>query len=198
VILGVPREIKVEEYRVGLTPRAVKSFTARGHTVLVEKGVGEGSGFADSEYAAAGATPAKKEELFERSEMIVKVKEPLAEEYGLFHEGQILCTYLHLAANRALADALIEKKVIGVAYETVELADGTLPLLTPMSEIAGRLAVQEGAKYLEKSFGGRGILLGGVPGIYRGARSPSSAGASSAPTRARWPSASARTYTSST
>jgi alanine dehydrogenase len=168
MIIGLPREIKIEEYRVGLTPAAVKSFTSRGHVVLFERDVGTGSGFADSEYAAAGASIAEKKELFDRAEMIVKVKEALPEEYDLLHEGQILYTYLHLAACRDLAKALLARKVVGIAYETVEMPDGSLPLLTPMSEIAGRLAVQEGAKYLEKSFGGRGILLGGVPGIYRG------------------------------
>ena len=169
MIVGLPKEIKTEEYRVGLTPAAVKVFTSRGHAVLVEEGAGVGSGFEDSGYASAGAELTRERSaLFERAEMIVKVKEPLPEEYPLLREGQMLYTYLHLAANRGLALELMERKVTGVAYETVELADGSLPLLTPMSEIAGRLAVQEGAKYLEKSFGGRGILLGGVPGIRRG------------------------------
>jgi len=169
MIIGVPREIKVEEYRVGMIPSMAKSFTSRGHEVLVEPGLGVGSGFDDAEYVAAGATLVeKKEELFERSDMIIKVKEPQPEEYGLLREGQVLFTYLHLAADKAQAEALLARKIIGIAYETVELDDGSLPLLTPMSEIAGRLSVQEGAKYLEKSFGGRGILLGGVPGIYRG------------------------------
>ncbi len=169
MIIGVPKEIKVEEYRVGLTPMTVKPFIENGHKVLVEKGAGVGSGFSDEDYKAVGAEIVdNKGELFDRSEMIVKVKEPLPEEYDLFHEGQILYTYLHLAADRTLTTSLMEKKIIGVAYETIELEDGSLPLLTPMSEIAGRLSVQEGAKYLEKPFGGRGILLGGVPGIRRG------------------------------
>lgn len=169
MIVGLPREIKTEEYRVGLTPAGVKAFASRGHTVLVEEGAGDGSGFEDSEYADAGAEVlADRRALFDRAEMIVKVKEPLPEEYELFREGQLLYTYLHLAASRELTVALKERRVTGVAYETVELEDGSLPLLTPMSEIAGRLSVQEGAKYLEKSFGGRGILLGGVPGIRRG------------------------------
>ncbi len=169
MIVGLPKEIKTEEYRVGLTPAAVKAFASRGHAVVVEEGAGVGSGFEDSEYAGAGAEVTRnKRALFDRAEMIVKVKEPLSEEYDLFHEGQLLYTYLHLAANKGLTEALMERRVTGVAYETVELADGSLPLLTPMSEIAGRLSVQEGAKYLEKSFGGRGILLGGVPGIRRG------------------------------
>ncbi|MBI5724426.1 MAG: alanine dehydrogenase [Planctomycetes bacterium] len=168
MIVAVPKEIKTEEYRVGLMPSGVKAFTSRGHTVIIEPGAGVGSGFEDSEYQAAGAKLAERKELFAKSDMIMKVKEPLESEYALLREGQILYTYLHLAAAPELAKELLARKVIGIAYETVELPDGTLPLLTPMSEIAGRLAVQEGAKYLEKSFGGRGILLGGVPGIRRG------------------------------
>jgi len=169
MIVGLPKEIKTEEYRVGLTPAGVRAFVSRGHAVLAEEGAGSGSGFEDSEYADAGAEVlSDRRALFDRAQMVVKVKEPLPEEYDLFREGQILYTYLHLAASRELTDALMERRVTGVAYETVELEDGSLPLLTPMSEIAGRLSVQEGAKYLEKSFGGRGILLGGVPGIRRG------------------------------
>ncbi|TAL39866.1 MAG: alanine dehydrogenase [Spirochaetes bacterium] len=169
MIIGVAKEIKTEEYRVGLTPMTVKPFINHGHTVLIEQGAGVGSGFSDDEYKAAGAQIiASKKEIFDKAAMIVKVKEPIAEEYGLFREGQILYTYLHLAANKPLAEALMAKKIIGVAYETIECSDGSLPLLTPMSEIAGRLSIQEGAKYLEKPFGGRGILLGGVPGIRRG------------------------------
>jgi alanine dehydrogenase len=167
--LGVPKEIKRHEYRVGMTPHSVKAYVKSGHQVLVEKGAGVGSGYDDAEYAGAGAQMvADKPELFKQSEMIVKVKEPLPEEYSLFHHGQILYTYLHLAASKDLAQALIQKKITGVAYETIELPDHSLPCLTPMSEIAGRLSVQEGAKYLEKEFGGRGILLGGVPGVQRG------------------------------
>ena len=167
--LGVPREIKRHEYRVGMTPHSVKAYVKSGHQVLVEKAAGVGSGYDDAEYAAAGAQlVADRMELFKQSEMIVKVKEPLPEEYSLFHPGQILYTYLHLAASRDLANALIQKKIAGIAYETIELPDQSLPCLTPMSEIAGRLSVQEGAKYLEKEFGGRGILLGGVPGVQRG------------------------------
>jgi alanine dehydrogenase len=169
MIIGVAKEIKTEEYRVGLTPMTTKPFVSRGHTVLIEQGAGVGSGFSDDEYKAAGAQIiASKKEIFEKAAMIIKVKEPLAEEYDLFREGQILYTYLHLAANKPLAEALLKKKIIGVAYETIECDDRSLPLLTPMSEIAGRLSIQEGAKYLEKPFGGRGILLGGVPGIRRG------------------------------
>jgi alanine dehydrogenase len=152
-----------------MTPASAKSYVKSGHEVLVEKGAGVGSGYEDSEYQVNGARLiADKAELFRQSEMIVKVKEPLAEEYALFHEGQILFTYLHLAACRDLARELIQRKVAGVAYETIELPDRSLPCLTPMSEIAGRLSIQEGAKYLEKAFGGRGILLGGVPGVQRG------------------------------
>ncbi|MFH0977014.1 MAG: alanine dehydrogenase [Spirochaetota bacterium] len=169
MIIGVAAEIKKDEYRVGLSPMTVKPFAKNGHRVLIEQNAGHGSGFEDSEYEAAGAEIiSDKKSLFDQSELIIKVKEPLPEEYGLFHEGQILYTYLHLAAAYDLTLALLKRKIIGIAYETIELADGTLPLLTPMSEIAGRLAVQEGAKYLEKPFGGRGILLGGVPGIKRG------------------------------
>lgn len=167
--IGVPKEIKTHEYRVGMTPQSVKSYVKNGHSVLVEKGAGVGSGYEDLEYSAAGARiVSDKRELFSESEMIVKVKEPLAEEYPLFKIGQILFTYLHLAANKELALELIKRKITGVAYETIELPDRSLPCLTPMSEIAGRLSVQEGAKYLEKEFGGRGILLGGVPGVQRG------------------------------
>jgi alanine dehydrogenase len=167
--IGVPKEIKKHEYRVGMTPHSVKAYVKNGHQVFVEKGAGVGSGYEDEEYVACGGRIiAEKAELFRESEMIVKVKEPLTEEYSLFHAGQILYTYLHLAANKELATELMKRKVTGVAYETIELPDRSLPCLTPMSEIAGRLSVQEGAKYLEKEFGGRGILLGGVPGVQRG------------------------------
>jgi alanine dehydrogenase len=169
MIIGVPREIKRHEYRVGMTPHSAASYVNAGHTVLIEKGAGLGAGYEDGEYAKTGATViADRKELFRRAEMIVKVKEPLPEEYELFREGHMLFTYLHLAADRRLAAMLLERKVDAVAYETIELADRSLPCLTPMSEIAGRLAPQEGAKYLEKEFGGRGILLGGVPGVQRG------------------------------
>jgi alanine dehydrogenase len=167
--IGVPKEIKRHEYRVGMTPHSVKAYVKHGHRVTIEKGAGIGSGYEDAEYEQAGAAmSADKAQLFRDSEMIVKVKEPLAEEFPLFHEGQILYTYLHLAAAKPLAQELLARKVTGVAYETIELPDHSLPCLTPMSEIAGRLSVQEGAKYLEKEFGGRGILLGGVPGVQRG------------------------------
>jgi alanine dehydrogenase len=149
MIIGVPKEIKTHEYRVGMTPHSVKAYVKNGHSVLVEKGAGVGSGYEDAEYVAAGGKIISgKADLFRQAEMIVKVKEPLAEEYPLFRDGQILYTYLHLAACKELALELLKRKVTGVAYETIELADKSLPCLTPMSEIAGRLSVQEGAKYL--------------------------------------------------
>ena len=163
--VGCVKEIKKYEYRVGLTPDNVKSYRAAGHTVFIEEGAGEGSGFSDEEYVQAGAMMVKSaEEVWEKSEMIVKVKEPLPEEYPYFHQDLILYTYLHLAADRPQMEALMEAKVKGVAYETLMEKDGSLPLLAPMSQIAGRLSVQEGAKYLEKTFGGYGVLLAGVPG----------------------------------
>jgi len=167
--IGCLKEIKKHEYRVGLTPSDVKSYVSRGHQVVIQKGAGEAAGFEDEEYIKAGARiEADRKKIFDTSEMIVKVKEPLPEEYNLFHENQILYTYLHLAADRVLTDAMMKSGIKGVAYETIETADGQLPCLQPMSEIAGRLSVQEGAKYLEKTFGGRGVLLGGVPGVERG------------------------------
>lgn len=167
--IAVAKEIKKHEYRVGMTPACVRAYVEHGHSVAVEASAGEGAGYSDDEYIKAGARVARdKKALFAKAEMIVKVKEPLPEEYHLFHEGQILYTYLHLAADRKLTQALLRSKIIGVAYETIQAADGALPCLQPMSEIAGRLSVQEGAKYLEKAFGGRGILLGGVPGVRRG------------------------------
>ena len=167
--IGLVKEIKVHEYRVGMTPDDVAAYVNAGHTVYVEVEAGIGAGFEDSDYEEAGGIIVyDKEKLFEDSEMIVKVKEPLPEEYHLFHEGQILYTYLHIAADKPQAEALLAKKVKAVAYETITSPEGGLPCLTPMSEIAGRLAAQEGAKYLEKPFGGRGVLLGGVPGVQRG------------------------------
>jgi alanine dehydrogenase len=169
MVIGVPKEIKRHEYRVGLTPQDVRSYVGHGHTVVVQEDAGTGSGYSDKEYEdSGGELTGSAAEVFRRAEMIIKVKEPLEEEYGLLREGQILYTYLHLAANVPLAQALMDRKVAAVAYETIELSDHTLPCLTPMSEIAGRLSVQEGAKYLEKAFGGRGILIGGVPGVPRG------------------------------
>lgn len=167
--IGTVKEIKTHEYRIGLTPACVKAYQSRGHQVFVEKKAGENTGFDDNEYIAAGATIADdRKKIFDECDMIVKVKEPLPEEYNLFHEGQILYTYLHLAADKTLTESLMNQKIKAVAYETIETNDSSLPCLKPMSEIAGRLSVQEGAKYLEKPFGGRGILLGGVPGINRG------------------------------
>jgi alanine dehydrogenase len=168
MVIGLAKEIKPDEYRVGLTPTSSREYIQNGHEVIVEAGAGGGSGFSDDAYVAAGCAVASRAEVFERAQMIVKVKEPQEEEYDLLHEGQILFTYLHLAANRPLTETLMAKKIHGVAYETVMEDDGALPLLKPMSEIAGRLSIQEGAKYLEKPFGGRGILLGAVPGIPRG------------------------------
>src|SRR3989339_1012699 len=141
--IGTVKEIKTHEYRVGLTPTCVKAYRSRGHTVYVEKGAGADTGFSDSEYKTAGATIVNdKKEIFEQCDMIVKVKEPLPEEYDLFHEGQILYTYLHLAASKELTTALLKKKIKAIAYETIETADGSLPCLKPMSEIAGRLSIQ--------------------------------------------------------
>lgn len=167
--IGTVREIKKHEYRVGLTPDSVRSYILHGHEVFVQTGAGDGSGFSDDEYRKAGANILPDAAwIFQRCDMVVKVKEPLAEEYKLMREGQVLYTYLHLAANPELGKVLIDKKVKGVAYETIEDERGGLPCLRPMSEIAGRLSVQEGAKYLEKPFGGVGVLLGGVPGVARG------------------------------
>jgi alanine dehydrogenase len=167
--IGVPKEIKESEYRVAAVPAGVHILTQAGHQVLVEAGAGQGSGIADEEYRAAGAElTASAREIYRRAELIVKVKEPLPEECELIREGQILFTYLHLAPAPDLTRALIDSKCVAVAYETIQLSDGSLPLLTPMSEVAGRLAPQVGAHYLEKVNGGRGVLLGGAPGVERG------------------------------
>ncbi len=166
MIVGVAKEIKDNENRVGLTPAGAEALHRDGHAVLVEKGAGAGSGFTDEDYLSVGAVVVEdRQALFDRAEMIIKVKEPLASEYGLFHEGQILFTYLHLAPEPELAKTLLAKKVVGIAYETIEGANHTLPLLSPMSEVAGRMAVQIGAQFLERPYGGKGILLGGVPGV---------------------------------
>ena len=163
--IGCVKEIKNNEFRVGLTPDNVRAYVAAGHQVYMEKGAGIGSGFADTEYVEAGATIIDSAaDVWDLSDMMVKVKEPLPEEYPLFHDGLILYTYLHLAADKEQTDALLAGKVKGVAYETMQEKDGSLPCLVPMSQIAGRLSIQEGAKYLEKRFGGEGILLAGVPG----------------------------------
>lgn len=165
MIIGCVKEIKKHEYRVGLTPDNVKDYIANGHTVLIEKDGGLGSSFTNEEYVQAGAEIIDTaKEVWEKSDMIVKVKEPLADEYPLMRKGQIIYTYLHLAADKPLTEALIKSGAKAVAYETVTDANHGLPLLKPMSEVAGRLSIQEGAKYLEKPFGGRGVLLSGVPG----------------------------------
>jgi alanine dehydrogenase len=167
--IGVLKEIKRHEYRVGCTPAGAKAFVGGGHTVLVQKDAGIEAGFDDPEYEAVGASIVDSpKEIFDRADMIVKVKEPQPEEYDLFHEDQILYTYLHLAAERELTEAMMKRKVKGVAYETMETDAGALPLLRPMSEIAGRMSIQEGAKFLERPYGGRGVLLGGVPGTEKG------------------------------
>jgi alanine dehydrogenase len=169
MIVGCPKEVKVREYRVGLVPGGVHTLAARGHTVLIEKGAGIGSGIPDESYARAGAQIVDSaREVWQRAQMIVKVKEPIEAEYGLMQEGQTIYTYFHLAAVPSLAKALLEKKVTAVAYETIQTEDGQLPLLKPMSEVAGRMAVQIGAVMLEKEHGGKGILLSGVPGVRRG------------------------------
>ncbi|MGJ3222319.1 alanine dehydrogenase [Geobacillus thermoleovorans] len=168
MIIGVPKEIKNNENRVAITPAGVLSFVQAGHTVLIEKEAGVGSGFSDSDYARAGAQIIERaEDVWAQADMVMKVKEPLPSEYGYFRPGLILFTYLHLAADPELTRALKESGVIAIAYETVQVGR-TLPLLTPMSEVAGRMAAQIGAQFLEKPYGGKGILLGGVPGVARG------------------------------
>ncbi len=165
MIIGVPKEVKNHEYRVAMVPAGVKSLVADGHRVLVETSAGEGSGISDAEYVAAGAQILPTAgEVFGQADMVVKVKEPLPQEYGLLNPDQILFTYLHLAPAPELTKALLDRGVIGIAYETCQLANGSLPLLTPMSEVAGRLSVQVGAHWLQKENGGSGVLLGGVPG----------------------------------
>ncbi len=166
MIVGILKEIKAEENRVCMTPAGAEVMVQNGHTVLVEQSAGMGSGFEDADYVAAGAeivsTP---KEIFDRAEMVMHVKEPLAPEYDMIREGQIVFTYLHLAAAEELTHALIKSKSVCIAYETIQKEDGSLPLLTPMSEVAGRMAIQQGAKYLEMAQGGHGVLLGGVPGV---------------------------------
>ncbi|MBC7449557.1 MAG: alanine dehydrogenase [Hymenobacteraceae bacterium] len=166
MIIGVPKEIKNNENRVALTPAGVAELVKFGHDVRVQRTAGEGSGFPDAEYEAAGATMlATIEETYAQAEMIMKVKEPIKSEYNLIRENQLLFTYFHFASGEELTHAMIERKAICLAYETVERPDRSLPLLIPMSEVAGRMSIQEGAKYLEKPLKGRGILLGGVPGV---------------------------------
>ena len=166
MIVGILKEIKTEENRVCMTPSGVEVMCQQGHRMLVEKSAGAGSGFEDAAYAAAGAEiVATPKEIYDRSDMVMHVKEPLASEYGLIREGQIVFTYLHLAADEELTQAMIRSKCVGIAYETIQKPNGSLPLLTPMSEVAGRMAIQQGAKYLEMEHGGHGVLLGGVPGV---------------------------------
>jgi alanine dehydrogenase len=166
MLIGILKEIKAEENRVAMTPAGVAQMRQNGHEIMVETGAGRGSGFADETYAQAGArvvaTPA---EIYAQAGMIMKVKEPLPREYGLIRHGQVLFTYLHLAADETLTRALIEARSVNIAYETIQKADGSLPLLIPMSEVAGRMSVQQAAKYLEMAQGGQGLLLGGVPGV---------------------------------
>ncbi|MGL4649611.1 MAG: alanine dehydrogenase, partial [Caldilineaceae bacterium] len=165
MLIGLPKEIKDNENRVGLTPGAVKALTRRGHRVLVQKSAGEGSNLSDHEYVAAGGVLVDSAAEAWGAEMVVKVKEPIEPEYSFLREGLILFTYLHLAADRPLTDIMLESGVTGIAYETVQTDDGKLPLLMPMSEVAGRMSTQVGATYLQKSYGGRGVLMGGVPGV---------------------------------
>src|SRR2546430_2709375 len=166
MIVGVPREIKTAENRVALVPAGVESLVGDGHSVLVEQGAGIGSGFVDETYRAVGATLVPRAaDVWAKAEMVVKVKEPIELEWPCMRKGQVVFTYFHFAASEPLTRAVIKSGIIAIAYETVQLTSGELPLLTPMSEVAGRMAVQEGAKYLEKVYGGSGILLGGVPGV---------------------------------
>jgi len=166
MIVGLPKEIKDNEYRVGLTPAGVRALTDAGHKVVVERGAGDGSGFDDKLYERAGARILETaDEVWASGEMIVKVKEPIAPEYPRMREGQLLFTYLHLAPDNELTKQLLERRITGIAYETITDRRGALPLLTPMSEVAGRMAIQVGAHYLEKMSGGGGVLLGGVPGV---------------------------------
>jgi len=169
MLIGVPKEIKPDEHRVALTPAGAETLSSAGHEVLIEAEAGRGSGFTDDFYAAAGAEiSAGADDIWSRAEMILKVKEPIEPEWPRMREGQVLFTYLHLASSLKLTEALQASRSVAIAYETVEMPDRELPLLTPMSEVAGRMAVQEGAKYLERHSGGRGVLLGGVPGVLPG------------------------------
>lgn len=164
--IGIPKEIKPQENRVAIQPGGVMTLVQQGHHVMVEKDAGLGSGFSDDEYVAAGAQiKADVDALWAAADMIMKVKEPIAEEYSRIKAGQILFTYFHFAADKTLTQAIIDSKCIAIAYETVEKIDRSLPLLIPMSEVAGRMATQEGAKFLEKAMGGRGVLMGGIPGV---------------------------------
>src|SRR4030066_814984 len=167
--IGIPTEIKDQEFRVSMVPAGVRTLTGLGHTVLIQRGAGAGSGISDDEYAAAGGIIiSSAEELFRISEMIVKVKEPLHNEYPLLRNGQVLFTFLHLAADRTLTDAIIKSGIIAIAYETVQTDNGSLPLLIPMSEIAGRVAAIAGAYHLQRAQGGSGVLISGIPGVLPG------------------------------
>lgn len=168
MIIGIPKEIKNNENRVAITPAGVTALVQSGHQVLVETNAGLGSGFIDTEYQAVGATIVPTAADAWAADMVMKVKEPLASEYNYFREGQILFTYLHLAPEPELTKALVDKKVIAIAYETIQMPNGSLPLLMPMSEVAGRMSVQIGAQFLEKPYGGKGVLLGSVPGVPKG------------------------------
>jgi len=166
MIVGVMKEIKTEENRVSMTPSGAEVLVMNGHTVLIEKSAGKGSGFRNSAYVKAGAEIVNTaKEVYARADMVMHVKEPIEKEYKLIREGQIVFTYLHLAANEPLTKALVKSKSVCIAYETIQKEDRSLPLLTPMSEVAGRMAIQQGAKYLEMAQGGEGVLLGGVPGV---------------------------------
>lgn len=167
MIVGVPKEIKTHEYRVGIVPSGVIELVKRGHRVLIEENAGKPSGISNDQYVQAGATVTDVDTVYREADLIIKVKEPQPIEFPRLREGQILYTYLHLAPDPEQTKAILERKIIGVAYETIQLGNGALPLLTPMSEVAGRMAVQVGAKCLEKELGGYGILLGGVPGVER-------------------------------
>jgi alanine dehydrogenase len=166
--IGIPKEIKQDEYRVAVVPTGVHALTGAGHTVLIEAGAGVGSGISDAEFRSAGAMLCNRDEVYAETDMVIKVKEPLQEEWQLLHPGQILYAYLHLAAAPTLAHALLERHISAIAFETIQNANGALPLLTPMSEIAGRMSIHVGAKCLEKENGGRGVLLAGVPGVAPG------------------------------
>ncbi|GKU79998.1 alanine dehydrogenase [Paenibacillus sp. L3-i20] len=168
MIIGVPKEIKNNENRVGIAPAGVTAFINNGHEVWIETNAGAGSGFTDSDYVVAGATIVSSPQEAWAADMVIKVKEPLAEEFGFFREGLILYTYLHLAPEAELTKALVDRKVIAIAYETIQSDNGALPLLMPMSEVAGRMSIQIGAQFLEKPHGGKGVLLGGVPGVSPG------------------------------
>lgn len=166
MIVGVAKEIKAQENRVALTPAGAHALVSHGHEVVLEHGAGEGSGFEDAMYRAAGARIVERAELYQLADLVTKVKEPQPEEYGLYRPGQVLYTYLHLAPERGLTEGLLARGIVGIAYETVQIPDGSLPLLVPMSEVAGRMATQVGARLLEQPEGGKGKLLGGVPGVF--------------------------------